>query len=60
MILFGCNHYFRFLVFFPPKTGGRLKIALPSSPARVARDELFSSDFLVKFIPHQFNGIYIH
>ena len=30
----------RFLVFFPPKTGCRLKIVLPSFPARVVRGEL--------------------
>ena len=30
----------RFSAFFPPKTGGRLKIVLPSFPARFARGEL--------------------
>ena len=31
----------RFLAFFPPKTGGRLNIILPSFPAGVARGELY-------------------
>ena len=40
MTPFGCNHCFiDFSAFFPLKTGGRLKIVLPSFTVRVARGE---------------------
>ena len=53
--------YHKFLPFFSPMTGGKLKIILPTFPKiellyMSCPCELFSSDFSVKFIPHQFRG----
>ena len=50
-----------FSSFFLPKTGGRLKIVLPSFSVRVARGKLhlwlFTYDYSIKFIPRQFSGV---
>ncbi len=54
MTSFGCLHCFQFLVFFAPKTGGRLKIALPEVSCTY---RLFCSDFLVKFMPCQLQDV---
>ena len=49
----------RLSAFIPRKTGGRMKIVLPSFPTRVARHEHHLRVISIKFIPHQPNGIYV-